>query len=155
EIGFVRRAVGNHLLLGGDNMDLALAKSIEGKLFKDGGGGRLDAVQYSLLTQACRAGKESLLAPNPPASHSGSVMGRGRAVIAGSLHATRTREEVRRTIFEGFFPVTPRDALPARGARAGLHEMGLPYVSDPAITRHLAEFLFRHAGGSEGAPVDA
>src|SRR5439155_2750370 len=70
-IGFERRAVGNHLLLGGDNMDLALAKFLEARL----GSGRLDAVQYSLLTQACRSAKETLLAPSPPASHSVSVMG--------------------------------------------------------------------------------
>jgi molecular chaperone DnaK (HSP70) len=147
-IGFVRRAVGNHLLLGGDNMDLALAKFLEGRL----GSGRLDAVQYSLLTQACRQAKEALLAPKPPASHSVSVMGRGRSVIGGSLHASLTPAEVQQVLFDGFFPMVPRDAMPARGARTGLHEMGLPYVSDPGVTRHLAEFLQRHAGD---APIDA
>src|SRR5437762_4680443 len=155
EIGFVRRAVGNHLLLGGDNMDLALAKFVEGKLFKEGTGGRLDAVQYSLLTQSCRGAKEVLLAPNPPASQSVTVMGRGRSVIGGLLHTSLTPDDVRRVVFEGFFPKTPRDALPIRGARTGLHEMGLPYVSDPAITRHLAEFLSRHAAEAGHAEVDA
>jgi molecular chaperone DnaK (HSP70) len=162
QIGFVRRAVGNHLLLGGDNMDLALAKVIENKLLASGGRespvgspSRLDAVQYSLLTQSCRQAKEALLAPKPPATHSVTVMGRGRSVIGGSMHANLTPADVRQVIFEGFFPKTARDALPMRGARAGLHEMGLPYVSDPAVTRHLAEFLQRHAGGTEGTPVDA
>lgn len=155
QIGFVRKAVGNHLLLGGDNMDLALAKFIEGKLFKEGTS-RLDAVQYSMLTQACRQAKEALLVPNPPASHAVTVMGRGRSVIGGSHHATLTPADVRHVLFDGFFPRTARDALPARGARTGLHEMGLPYVSDPAITRHLAEFLIRHAGGTGDAPpIDA
>ncbi|HMC70313.1 MAG TPA: Hsp70 family protein [Mycobacteriales bacterium] len=87
-IGFVRRAVGNHLLLGGDNMDLALAKFVEGKL--GSAAGRLDAVQYSLLTQGCRQAKEALLAPNPPAEQAVTVMGRGRSVIGGSLHTSLT-----------------------------------------------------------------
>jgi molecular chaperone DnaK (HSP70) len=142
ELGFVRRAVGDHLLLGGDNMDLALAKFVESKL---PGAGRLDAAQYGMLTQACRLAKEALLGPAPPASHPVTVVGRGRAVIGGTLHTTLTPEEVRKVIFEGFLPVVPRDAAPQRGPRSGLHEMGLPYVSDPAITRHLASFLQNQA----------
>src|SRR6202023_1739928 len=78
ELGFVRQAVGDHLLLGGDNMDLALAKFVETRL---PGAGRLDATQYGMLAQACRTAKETLLAPNPPASHTVTVMGRGRQVI--------------------------------------------------------------------------
>jgi molecular chaperone DnaK (HSP70) len=147
ELGFVREAVGDHLLLGGDNMDLALAKAVEGRL---PGAGRLDAVQYAMLTQACRLAKETLLDPNPPALHTVTVMGRGRQVIGGSLNAKLTPADVRQVLFEGFFPVVARDAEPARGARTGLHEMGLPYVSDPAVTRHLAGFLKRHL--QEGVP---
>jgi hypothetical protein len=150
ELGFMRQAVGEHLLLGGDNMDLALAKFVEGKL---PGAGRLDAVQYGLLTQACRAAKETLLSPNAPASHTVTVIGRGRAVIGGTLHAPLTPADVRQVILDGFFPIVPVDALPQRGARAGLHEMGLPYVSDPAITRHLAAFLNSQAGGTGVSPV--
>jgi molecular chaperone DnaK (HSP70) len=142
ELGFVRQAVGDHLLLGGDNMDLALAKFVETKL---PGAGRLDAVQYGLLTQACRNAKEMLLSPTPPANHTVTVVGRGRAVIGGTLHTPLTPDDVRRVIFDGFFPVVPADAKPQRGARAGLHEMGLPYVSDPAITRHLAAFVRRQS----------
>jgi molecular chaperone DnaK (HSP70) len=141
ELGFVRQAVGDHLLLGGDNMDLALAKFVESKLPQ---AGRLDASQYALLTQACRSAKEVLLAPNPPASQTVTVVGRGRSVIAGTLHAPLTPDDVRRVLFDGFFPQTGRTDLPQRGARAGLHEMGLPYVSDPAVTRHLAAFLAQH-----------
>lgn len=152
ELGFVRRAVGDHLLLGGDNMDLALAKSVEGKL---AGAGRLDAVQYGLLTQACRAAKEALLSPNPPASHTVTVIGRGRAVIGGTLHAPLTPVDVRQVILDGFFPLVASDELPQRGARSGLHEMGLPYVSDPAITRHLASFLKHQTGAAESTPVSA
>src|SRR5438105_13904473 len=71
-------------------------------------------------------------------------MGRGRQVIGGAQHATLTAGDVRTILFEGFLPVVPRDAEPLRGARTGLHEMGLPYVNDPAVTRHLAAFLAKH-----------
>jgi hypothetical protein len=141
ELGFIRLAVGDHLLLGGDNMDLALAKFVESKL---PGAGRLDAAQYGTLTQACRAAKESLLSPGGPASYSVTIMGRGWQVIGGSLNTTLTPAEVRHVLLDGFLPSVARDALPHRGARVGLHEMGLPYVSDPGITRHLASFLKQH-----------
>jgi hypothetical protein len=141
ELGFSRQAVGDHLLLGGDNMDLALAKFVETKL---PAAGKLDAAQYGLLTQACRQAKEALLVPNPAASYSVTVMGRGRQVIGGSLNAALTPDDVRHTILDGFFPRVLRESEPQRGARVGLHEMGLPYVSDPAITRHLAGFLKKH-----------
>src|SRR5204862_8000566 len=84
ELGFVRQAVGDHLLLGGDNMDLALAKFVEAKL---PGAGRLDAAQYGMLTQACRLAKATLLGPAPPPRYTVTVVGRGRAVIGGTLHA--------------------------------------------------------------------
>jgi hypothetical protein len=150
ELGFMRQAVGDHLLLGGDNMDLALAKFVETKL---PGAGRLDAVQYGLLTQACRMAKETLLGPNAPASSTVTVIGRGRAVIGGTLHAPLTPVDVRQVVLDGFFPVAPADASPQRGARAGLHEMGLPYVSDPAITRHLAAFLKNQTTHGDAAPA--
>jgi molecular chaperone DnaK (HSP70) len=143
ELGFVRQAVGDHLLLGGDNMDLALAKAIETRL---PGAGRLDAAQYGMLTQACRLAKETLLGDNPPASFTVTVVGRGRAVVGGTQHTSLTAGDVRQILYEGFFPLVSRDTEPARGSRVGLHEMGLPYVSDPAVSRHLASFLNRHAG---------
>jgi molecular chaperone DnaK (HSP70) len=142
DLGFVREAVGDHLLLGGDNMDLALAKFVETRL---PAAGRLDAAQYAALTQACRLAKETLLGPTPPASYTVTVMGRGRQVVGGALHTGLTAADVRQILFEGFFPLVARDAEPLRGPRTGLHEMGLPYVSDPAISRHLAVFLRRHA----------
>ena len=147
ELAFVREAVGDHLLLGGDNMDLALAKLVEGSLK---GVGRLDVAQYGMLTQACRDAKEKLLEKNPPPSYTVTVMGRGRQVIGGSFHASLTPANIRQAVFEGFFPLVPANAEPARGARSGLHEMGLPYVNDPAITRHLATFLRRHASTTPG-----
>lgn len=140
ELTFVRDAVGDHLLLGGDNMDLALAKSVESKL----PGGRLDAAQFGALVQACRAAKEALLENAPPPSYPVTVVGRGRSVVGGTVSVNITPEDVKSAIFEGFFPVTPLGAETARGARVGLQEMGLPYVSDPAISRHLAAFLRQH-----------
>jgi hypothetical protein len=152
ELGFVRRAVGDHLLLGGDNMDLALAKFVESKL---PAAGRLDAAQYGMLTQACRQAKETLLSAQPPAKYGVTVMGRGRQVIGGALHADLTPADVHRIILDGFFPQVPRDAEPQRGARVGLHEMGLPYVNDPAITRHLAAFLKNHIVAASNASPQA
>jgi DNA-K related protein/Hsp70 protein len=152
DLGFVRQAVGDHLLLGGDNMDLALAKYVEAKL---PGAGKLDAAQYGLLTQACRMAKETLLGPNAPASQAVTVVGRGRSVIGGTQTTQLTPNDVKRVIFDGFFPHVPVDAEPARGARTGLHEMGLPYVSDPAITKHLASFLKQQTKAGESAAPTA
>jgi len=142
-LGFVRQAVGDHLLLGGDNMDLALAKFVETKLPQPA---RLDAVSFGMLGQACRQAKEMLLKDNPPPQHTVAVVGRGRQVVGGTQHAGLVPAEVRQVIFDGFFPTVRRDDQPARGSRTGLHEMGLPYVADPAITRHLAAFLRQHLG---------
>jgi molecular chaperone DnaK (HSP70) len=138
ELTFIREAVGDHLLLGGDNMDLALARQVETRLPQ---AGRLDAAQFGMLVQSCRQAKELLLGPNPPRDVSVTVHGRGRAVIGGSLHTQINAADVRQAIVEGFFPAVARDSEPTRAARTGLQEMGLPYVSDPAVTRHLAAFL--------------
>lgn len=148
-LGFVRRAVGDHLLLGGDNMDLALAKSVEGKLE---GGSRLDAARFAALTQACRQAKEALLAPKPPGQYTVAVMGRGRSVIGGSLSTHLTPEEVRAALFDGFFPFVEFGADPERGGRTGLHDLGLPFVADPAVTRHLAQFLRQHGVSADKPP---
>ena len=146
ELGFVRQAVGDHLLLGGDNMDLALAKFVETRM---PGAGRLDAAQYGTLTQSCRQAKETLLGPAPPADYPVTVVARGKQVIGGTLHARLSPDDVRRVVFDGFFPAVAAGDAPQRGARAGLHEMGLPYVNDPAITRHLAAFLAHQSSGGE------
>ncbi len=137
EITFVRDAVGDHLLLGGDNMDLALAKAVEAKLPS----GRLDAAQFGALVQACRQAKEALLSDKPPASYPVTVVGKGRSVVAGTVSVNITPDDVKQALFDGFFPAVPYNAEPARAARSGLQEMGLPYVADPAVTKHLAAFL--------------
>jgi molecular chaperone DnaK (HSP70) len=146
ELSFIREAVGDHLLLGGDNMDLALARQVEGRLPQ---AGKLDAAQFGMLVQSCRQAKEALLGPKPPTGVSVTVQGRGRSVVGGSLHTQITPADVRQAIIDGFFPFSPWDSEPARSARAGLQEMGLPYVNDPAITRHLAAFLNRQLKADE------
>lgn len=140
EMTFLRDAVGDHLLLGGDNMDLALAKAVELKL----PGGRLDAAQFGSLVQACRGAKEALLANPPPPTYPVTVMGKGRSVVGGTVSVNITPKDVANTLFDGFFPMVPFDAEPAKGVRAGLQEMGLPYVSDAAVSKHLAAFIRLH-----------
>jgi hypothetical protein len=149
ELTFIRDAVGDHLLLGGDNMDLALAKAVETKL----PGGRLDAAQFGALVQACRGAKEALLASPPPPTYPVTVMGKGRSVVGGTVSVNIKPEDVANTLFEGFFPHAAFDAEPTRGVRTGLQEMGLPYVSDPAVSKHLAAFIRQHVPSTEG--VDA
>ena len=143
-LAFLRDAVGDHLLLGGDNMDLALAKAVEAKLSQ-----KLDAGQFGTLVQACRGAKESLLGPKAPAEHIVTIMGKGRSVIAGTLSATVTAADIHAALLDGFFPQVAYDSEPERAARAGLQEMGLPYVADAAITRHLASFLHRQLPAGE------
>jgi molecular chaperone DnaK (HSP70) len=137
DIRFERTAIGEHLLLGGDNVDLALARLVEEKL----GNPKLTLRQRNALVRACCAAKEQLLS-NPEIERAPiNLLGSGRSVVGGSLATELTRDEVKATVVNGFLPVTARDDLPLRERRTGLRELGLPYASEPAITRHLAEFL--------------
>ena len=136
-----RIAVGDHILLGGDNMDLALA-ALAGKQLADAGK-QIDAMQQRGLVHACRRAKEALLGPAPPASVPISILSRGSKLIGGTLKVEVTREQAETFLVDGFFPAVGADARAARRRAAGLREMGLPYAHDPAITRHLAEFLGR------------
>jgi molecular chaperone DnaK (HSP70) len=138
--GFRRVAVGDHLMLGGDNIDLALAHRVESTLR----GTRLDAEQWSALRQACRVAKEKLLGDAPPARWPVTIAGRGARLIGGSIQSELARADVEQVVIDGFFPRVGRGEEPSRGSRAGLQEFGLPFVADPAITRHLAAFLRRH-----------
>ncbi|MDR5808168.1 Hsp70 family protein [Caballeronia sp. LZ019] len=137
-----RIGVGNHLMLGGDNMDLALAHLVEKRLAGDDG--RLSAGRLSQLVERCRAAKEQLLGEHAPASVSITLLGAGSKLIGGARSAEVTREEIERIIVEGFFPLVSGGERPGR-ARGGIVEFGLPYASDPAITRHVAAFLAQHA----------
>ena len=146
-----RVAVGDHLLLGGDNMDLALARTAEQKLQR-----KLDASQFGSLVQACRAAKELLLAPDAPERTSVAVAGSGSRLIGAALSVELTRDEVLTLLLDGFFPQVAATDAPARAARgAGLAELGLPYAADPAITRHAAAFLKAHARTVSDLRVDA
>jgi hypothetical protein len=108
------------------------------------GGVRLDAEQWSALRQACRVAKEKLLGDAPAARWPVTIAGRGSKLIGGSIQSELTRNEVEDVVIDGFFPRVGRGEEPGRGARAGLQEFGLPFVADPAITRHLGSFLRRH-----------
>jgi hypothetical protein len=138
----VRIAVGEHLMLGGDNMDLALAHVAERRLMSTGD--RLSAAQLSQLVQQCRGAKERLLAREAPATATVTLLGAGSRLIGQARSTELSRDEVRELVIDGFFPRTGLDELPQR-KRTGIVELGLPYAADPAITRHLAAFLADHA----------
>jgi molecular chaperone DnaK (HSP70) len=133
-----RIAVGDHILLGGDNMDLALAAIVQRDLDK-----QLDALQQRALVHACRRAKEQLLSADPPKSASVAILGRGSKLIGGTIKAEVTRKQAETLLVDGFFPTVGADARAERRRAAGLREMGLPYAHDPGITRHLAEFIGR------------
>lgn len=150
-----RTGVGDHLVLGGDNMDLALARWIEPRL-SGGAAGQpsqpgqpahapLSAIQLAQLTQRCRSAKERLLAQRGPAETTVTLQGSGSRLIGGARSAPLTRADVDRLLVEGFFPQVAANAQPLR-ARGALVEFGLPYAHDAAITRHIAAFLQRQGG---------
>lgn len=150
-LGFSRSAVGDHLLLGGDNMDLALAHALEPELTQ--GKKRLDAEGWAELRLECRLAKEALFSDPARERMPVVIAGRGSKLIGGQLKTELTRERLEQVIVEGYFPALPpgEAALPRVETRGGFAEYGLPYASEPAITRHLAAFLLRHRG--EGEPV--
>ncbi|MES2535906.1 MAG: Hsp70 family protein [Pseudomonadota bacterium] len=154
-----RVAVGDHILLGGDNMDLTLAHVVARKLAANGP--QLDPWQMRALTYGARAAKEILLSESDVQSMPIVVPSRGSKLIGGSIRTELTREEVTAVILEGFFPQVDATARPATRTRAGLTQLGLPFAQDAAITRHLAGFLGRQVGataeleGFGGAAPDA
>ncbi|WP_394850790.1 Hsp70 family protein [Pendulispora brunnea] len=140
----VRVAVGDHILLGGDNMDLALAHVVRQKVAQNGT--ELDRWQMGALTHAARSAKERLLGDAALESVPIVLAARGSKLVGGGVRSELTREEVTRVLVEGFFPVVPAAARPAVRARGGLTQLGLPYASDAAVTKHLAAFLGKQAG---------
>lgn len=145
-----RVAVGDHILLGGDNMDLALAHVVAHKLEAEGK--ELDRFQMNALTHACRNAKEILLSDLARDSVRMSVAGRGSALLGSTITAELTRDVLQRTLVDGFFPGVPASARPQARARTGLTQVGLPYAADAAITKHLAAFLGRQAGALADVP---
>jgi molecular chaperone DnaK (HSP70) len=139
----VRIGVGEHLMLGGDNMDLALAQVAERRLLS--AGNRLSAAQLSQLVQQCRGAKERLLVQEAPKTASVTLLGAGARLVGHARSTELSRDEVRGLVVDGFFPKAAPHERPQR-RRAGIVELGLPYAADPSITRHLAAFLADHAG---------
>jgi hypothetical protein len=157
KVQFHRVAVGEHLILGGDNLDLALARYIEKRLsttsplpLGEGQGegnhlpsSKLDQRQWSVLVRTCRTVKETLLGPDAPERLTVNLPGAGARLIGGGIHLEVTGQEVRDLLVEGFFPRAALDDKPA-SRQSGFQEFGLPFAPDPAITRYLAAFLTAH-----------
>ncbi|MBY0227662.1 MAG: Hsp70 family protein [Gemmataceae bacterium] len=139
-----RVAVGDHILLGGDNMDLKLAYVIAGQFAARAI--KLDAGQMLMLRHSARDAKEKLFADPSLTSAPVTVIGRGSKVIAGTIKEELTRDVLVKELIDGFFPPVEADAVPRAQRAVGFQEIGLPYASDPAITSHLAHFLSRHGG---------
>jgi molecular chaperone DnaK (HSP70) len=149
-VQFHRVAVGDHLILGGDNFDLALAQHLEQKITR---GGKLEPRQWDVLVRVARQVKEQMLSGAGQEQQTVSLPGSGTKLIGGALQTQVTREEVQQVLVEGFMP---RVALADRpqSRRSGFQEFGLPYAVDPAITRYLAAFLSAHRhAGDEDAPA--
>lgn len=137
-----RVAVGQHLILGGDNLDLALAKAAEGKLLNDPKG-QLAPRDWDALRLNCRVAKEVLLGEHPPESHVITLVGSGSRLLSQSKSVTIDRDLVKTTLLDGFFPMADLQDRPIQAA-SGFQEFGLPYAADPAVTKHLASFLWEH-----------
>ncbi|HEY3501139.1 MAG TPA: Hsp70 family protein [Polyangiaceae bacterium] len=150
EIALERVAVGRHLLLGGDNIDLALAHACERRLVEPPE--RLEPRRFAALVHACRAAKERLLAPDPPAEVPIRILGLGSGLVGSTLSTAIAKSELESVVLDGFLPIVSAEPKPP-ARRSALVSFGLPYEADPAITRHVADFLARHR--SSGAPLQA
>ena len=134
-----RVAVGDHILLGGDNMDLALARLLQQRL--EASGYRIDTWQLHGLWLQCRFAKEQLFESAKSKSRPITLLGKGTKLVGGTIKTELAREDLDQVLIEGFFPKVGSDELPARQRRVGFQELGLPYAADPAVTKHLARFL--------------
>lgn len=151
ELMLRRAAVGNHTLVGGDNMDLALAHYAAGVLEQKGA--KLDPWQSVALWHSCRAAKEALLSSGGPEKHPVAVLGRGSRLVGGTISADLIRDDVVRLLVDGFFPPCDAAAKPQKNRASGFRELGLPYEADAAVTRHLATFLSSNGVIGPGAPA--
>lgn len=148
ELTLERMAVGRHLLVGGDNMDLALAHYVAGMFAEKGV--KLDPWQSVSLWHSCRQAKEKLLVTDGPESHPIAILGRGSKLIGRTVSVDVPRQKVIDLLVDGFFPKCAADARPARGRASGFQEIGLPFETDTSITRHLAAFLQDHGTEPDG-----
>ena len=144
---FTRVAIGDHILLGGDNMDLALAYTVKTKLETEDKS--LQPWQFQALTHSCRVAKEKLLNTLTMDVAPIVIANRGSSLIGGTLRTELTREEVNNALVDGFLPQVPASARPVFRARTGLRTSGLPYAQDAGITRHLAAFLAKQQHATE------
>lgn len=147
ELILERQAVGNHLLVGGDNMDLTLAHQVATQFAQQGV--KLDPWQSVSLWHSCRVAKESLLAAEGPEKHTISVLGRGSKLIGGTVSVEMDRAAVGQLLIDGFLPECRIDAVPTRHRASGFQQLGLPFESDTGITRHVAAFLSSQADHAE------
>ena len=152
ELSLERMAVGEHILLGGDNMDLALARTVADQLAQKGT--RIDNVQLHALWHNCRVAKEKLLAPGAKSKEQPvTILGKGTGLVGGTIKAAVSREAIDRVLGDGFFPLVASSDLPQRQRRFGLQEIGLPYAADAAVTKHLAQFLRQQPSSEENERV--
>jgi hypothetical protein len=152
ELTLKRVAVGDHILLGGDNMDLALARVLQQRL--EASGNRIDTWQLHGLWHQCRMAKEKLFASPKTQSCPITLLGKGTKLIGGTIKTELTREDLEQVLVQGFFPQVANSELPTRQRRVGFQELGLPYAADPAITKHLARFLSEQVrNGPEAASI--
>ncbi len=143
QVQFHRVAVGRHLILGGDNMDLAVAKLAESKIAAAGHSSQLSPSQWDRLIQASRSVKEAMLGDERPPSYTVNLAAEGSRLLAGAIQVQLSAAEIDRTLVDGFFPRVGLGEHPT-GGQSGFQEFGLPYAADPAVTRHLSEFLSEH-----------
>ena len=152
DLSLERMAVGSHLLLGGDNMDLALA--YHAKAIFEEEGHSLDDWQFSQLIAKARKIKECLLGENAPEKVDVTLQGRGSGLIAGTIKVSLEREKVQAVLVDGFIPeIAPTEQSPIE-KRAGIQEIGLPFAQDPRISAQLAKFLSMTGEGKEGSTND-
>jgi len=151
DLSLERVAIGDHILLGGDNMDLALARLVQQRLEQDGH--RVDTWQMQTLWHQCRVAKETLFAHQDRDEHPVTLLGKGSRLVGGTIRSALRRDDLGRVLLDGFFPLVGASEMPARRRAGGLQELGLPYAADPAITRHLGRFLTQMASGGEAASI--
>jgi hypothetical protein len=149
ELTLKRVAVGDHILLGGDNMDLALARFLQQRL--ETSGNRIDMWQLQGLWHQCRMAKEKLFESPKTQTRPITLLGKGTKLVGGTIKTELAREDLNQILIEGFFPKVASDQLPARQRRVGFQELGLPYAADPAITKQLACFLSEQVRNSPEA----
>ncbi len=147
ELALQRLAVGDHLLVGGDNMDLALAYHVAERFAAEGV--KLDPWQTVSLWHSCRTAKETMLAPDGPDRHTISILGRSSRLIGGTVSVEMQRDAIAQLLVDGFFPSCDLADRPQRRRASGFREIGLPYEHDTAVTRHLAAFLSAHGGADQ------